>query len=120
MGHIDLNYDGVLIGSFLALVLIVFTLLALWLGVSAWFATGERRGYLRRIARSSFGYALASLAGYIMVAAYMKRGGARTGPDIIDWAIVPAMVLFTLACFRLTRRRAGDRFGQPRATSENP
>lgn len=120
MGHYALDYDGLLIGSFLVLALVVFALLAAWLGVSAYFAAGERRGYLRRVARTSAGYAGVSFVGYVMVAAYLKRGGPATGPDLIDWAIVPAAVLFVLGCLRLTRRRAGDRRRNQPVAADRP
>lgn len=124
MGYFKLDYDGLLIGTFLLLVLVVFSLLAAWFGISAYFAVGERRGYRRRIARTSVSYAGIGLAGYVMVMAYLARsgppltrGGPSTGPDIIDWAIVPALVVFVLGCFRLKRRRAGDRSGEQRAAA---
>jgi hypothetical protein len=119
MNNIGLRFDGILIGAFLALVVAIFALFALWLGGSALFATGERRGYLMRVARTSAGYAAVSLLGSLMVAAYARRGGPPTGPDLIDWVTVPAAVLFAIGCRRLTRRRAGDRSGERRTTVEN-
>ena len=101
--------DGFVIGSVLALILLFFVLLAVGLGLSALLTTGERRGYRMRIARTSGGYAIISLVGSLLVAAYMNRSGTIIGPSWIDWMTVPALVLFALGCRQLTRRRSGDR-----------
>jgi hypothetical protein len=109
MNDILIWSDGFVVGSFLALVLLFYVLLAVGLGLSALFTTGERRGYRLRIARTSAGYAIISLVGSLFVAAYMNRSGAIIGPSWIDWMTVPALVLFALGCRQLTRRRSGDR-----------
>ena len=51
------------------------------------------------------GFALAGIVGVIAATGYMDRANALTGPDWVDWLVIPAVVLFLLGCWRLYRLR---------------
>ncbi len=105
MSDISIRFDGLVLGAFLALAALVYLLLALGLGLAA-LASATRRGNLARLAWTSAAFAIVSVIGVGLTAAYMDRSGsAVTGPDRVDWLTLPAIALFGWGCWRLTRLR---------------
>jgi hypothetical protein len=102
MSDISIRFDGLLLGALLVLVTLVYSLLAVgfWLGA---LQSTTARGRRARIARAATFFAVASMIGVILTTAYMDKATPPTGPDWIDWLVLPALVLFALGCWRLYR-----------------
>lgn len=106
MSDISIRFDGLLLGAFLVLVTLIFSLIAVGFGLAA-LNSAAARGRRARIARTATAYAAAGIAGVVVVTAYMDRAVPATGPDWIDWLVLPAFLLFALGCWRLFRLRSG-------------
>lgn len=107
MSDIAIRFDGLILGAFLVLATIAYALVA----VGFWLATLESttmRVRRVRVARAATLFAVISMAGVIAAGVYMDRATAVTGPDWVDWLVLPALALFLLGCWRLHRLR-GDR-----------
>ena len=106
MSDISIRLDGLLLGAFLVLVTFAYALIAagFWLSVLRSTAARVRRV---RIARTATLFAMTGMIGVIATAVHIDRATALTGPDWIDWLVLPASALFLIGCFRLYRLR-GD------------
>ena len=105
MSDISMRFDGLVLGACLALAALIYLILAAGFGLAALGST-RRRADLAKIARTSAAFAVVSVIGAGVTAAYMEQfGSAVTGPDWIDWLTIPAFVLFAAGCWHLTQLR---------------
>jgi hypothetical protein len=105
MSDISIRFDGLILGASLALAALIYMILAVGFAFGA-LGSAARRVHLARIAGTSAAFAIVSIIGVGVTAAYIEqRGSAVPGPDWIDWLTLPAMVLFAGGCWQLTRLR---------------
>jgi hypothetical protein len=105
MSDISLRFDGLVLAGVLALMAIIYLVIALGLGLAAQVADGKR-GDLARKGWRAAAFAIAAVAGSVLAFAYMDQSNmAATGPDWIDWLTLPALALFVAGCVNLAWRR---------------
>jgi len=105
MSDVAIRFDGLILVGWLAVAATIYLLFAIWAAFVSSKAMGLK-ARLRLVARTAFVLSISNFAALAALLTYMTYADPQSGgPDWLDWLTVPALILFTLGCIALVRRR---------------